>query len=799
MVTGRALVIQGDTLALPLPDECVDLIVSSPPFFQLRQYETPGIGLEATPAEYLAALWAATAEMVRVLKPSGSLFVELDDKYSERTGGKHRSSDGYVGRGEQAGTAPQTRGPMEKSLLGLPWRYAIGCIDQLDLILRAEIVWEHVNGLPESVRDRVRRGHSRIFHLTKSPRYYSALDTLREPAVRVGPRVAAKAYRDGSQIPGREHDGQPSLATSPNHPLGSLPGSVWSIPSDPLRLPAWLGVDHYACVDADTEILTREGWKRWDEHTEVGWAGQEVAGYNLDTGLAEWTRVHGMATYQHDGPMMAVEKRDLSMRLTTNHRTLVRRHHGRAHILGPVEVVTADQLGPQHSVPRSAEWVPDQQAKSIGVDLAALCGWVAAEGWYSSVSTVYLSQSKTANPEHVQRIDDLISRLHYTPVATTQRWRQLVGVYRKETQCTWRGRPWVDVQWRLPLGLAQEVRRLMPAKLLTAELANLVENEARALLEAFIAGDGHVRGDRISIFQKHRANLDWLQMIAVRLGYKTTLRYTGGRWVLYLTKGGRPITLRGTNGTHEPMLREHYRGVVWCPMTGTGTFIARRNGSVFITGNSFPPELPRRLILGWSPPGICLECGEGRRPVVDRRNIPLRPGDQPGRASLNGEAAHGFDRRAGTHMTQEATILGWACSCTPCTDFPERAQGRGFIPDPSDKTAGASANGSERNKAYRESLKRPPLPVREYHLDGWRAPPTRPAIVLDPFSGVGTTCLVARALGRIGIGVDLSHSYSRAARWRVFESGDWQQVIERTTGRKVKPLPKHDPAQARLL
>jgi hypothetical protein len=45
---------------------------------------------------------------------------------------------------------------------------------------------------------------------------------------------------------------------------------------------------------------------------------------------------------------------------------------------------------------------------------------------------------------------------------------------------------------------------------------------------------------------------------------------------------------------------------------------------------------------------------------------------------------------------------------------------------------------------------------------------------------------------------DLSHAYSRAARWRVFESGDWQQVIERTTGRKARPLPKHDPAQERL-
>jgi hypothetical protein len=90
-------------------------------------------------------------------------------------------------------------------------------------------------------------------------------------------------------------------------------------------------------------------------------------------------------------------------------------------------------------------------------------------------------------------------------------------------------------------------------------------------------------------------------------------------------------------------------------------------------------------------------------------------------------------------------------------------------------------------------------PWREYHLSDWTPPPTRPAVVLDPFSGVGTTCLVARALGRIGIGVDLSLAYSRAAKWRVFESGEWQDIIARTTGRKVRPLPKQHPGQVKLL
>ena len=85
---GRTLVIRGDAASLPLPDGSVDLIVTSPPFFALRSYTDGGkhyagqLGSEPTPAEYIQALVTCTREWVRVLKPDGSLFVELGDKYS---------------------------------------------------------------------------------------------------------------------------------------------------------------------------------------------------------------------------------------------------------------------------------------------------------------------------------------------------------------------------------------------------------------------------------------------------------------------------------------------------------------------------------------------------------------------------------------------------------------------------------------------------------------------------------------------------------------------------------------------
>jgi DNA modification methylase len=250
----RVTVLRGDARRLPLPDGCVDLIVTSPPYYGLRSYTDGGehydgqIGSEATPAEYVAALVACTREWVRVLKPSGSLFVNLGDKYASGGRGTYDRNDkginGHLGTGERGGALRPQDGFPEKCLLGLPWRYALAVTDQLGLILRAEIIWAKPNGLPESVTDRVRRAHEQVFHFTRLPRYYSAVDEIREP------QVDPRAYI-GQRFNGSNKGAQSGSYTSetqlcqPN-PLGKLPGSVWSIPSAPLVVPARLGVDHFA-------------------------------------------------------------------------------------------------------------------------------------------------------------------------------------------------------------------------------------------------------------------------------------------------------------------------------------------------------------------------------------------------------------------------------------------------------------------------------------------------------------------------------------------------------------------------
>ena len=282
---GKAVVLQGDALALPLPDNSVDLIVTSPPYFSLRSYTDAGehydaqVGSELTPGDFITTLLRCTREWSRVLKPTGSMFVNLGDTYcswqGERKSHPRDISGERASRGEGGGFirgAPRIWGVQPKSLIGVPWRYALGCIDDLGLILRRDIIWSKPNGIPESVTDRCRTSHEYIFHLTKQQKYYTAVDEIREDhhpdsAARMAPGRAPTGRR-----PAEMYNGQPSQTLSLEHglhPLGRLPGSVWDFPVQPLIGPqcrlVWDGrTIRWFATWADGErhmrMLAREGW-----------------------------------------------------------------------------------------------------------------------------------------------------------------------------------------------------------------------------------------------------------------------------------------------------------------------------------------------------------------------------------------------------------------------------------------------------------------------------------------------------------------------------------------------------------
>jgi len=266
-----AAVIRADARNLPLPDESVDLIVTSPPYFALRSYRDGGehfeqIGGEPTPQEFIDALTACMVEWRRILKPSGSVWINLGDKYAG-SGGHNNSNIGADGRDGPSSYNKAANAPA-KSLMGLPWRFAIAQIDT-GWILRAEVVWSKPNGLPESVTDRVRRSHEQWFHFVKEPRYFSAVDEIRESHT-------SPIHSPGQKnITNDRNDGDRNERTFGDASLGRVPGSVWTIPTEPLTIPDEARnrldlPDHFAAFPQEWPRRIILGWSPSRICTECG-------------------------------------------------------------------------------------------------------------------------------------------------------------------------------------------------------------------------------------------------------------------------------------------------------------------------------------------------------------------------------------------------------------------------------------------------------------------------------------------------------------------------------------------------
>lgn len=172
---------QGDALAVlkTFPDSFVDCVVTSPPYFGLRDYGIDGqIGLEQSPEEYITKLVNIFSEVKRVLKPSGTCFLNIGDSYvttgcSQMNLEKMNSVQrGNVGSYSAMGiTRPIPDGCKRKEIMGIPWKVAFA-LQREGWYLRQDIIWDKRNTMPESMDDRFTRSHEYIFFLVKSERYY---------------------------------------------------------------------------------------------------------------------------------------------------------------------------------------------------------------------------------------------------------------------------------------------------------------------------------------------------------------------------------------------------------------------------------------------------------------------------------------------------------------------------------------------------------------------------------------------------------------------------------------------------
>jgi DNA modification methylase len=142
----------GDSLSVleNIPAESIDCCMTSPPYWGQRSYENGGIGLEKKPASFIDNLLEITKEIKRVLKKTGSFWLNIGDTYKN------------------------------KSLQGIPWRIAIKMMDEQGWILRNDVVWNKHKGAMDSVSDKLRNIHEMIFHFVKSKDYYYNDESIRQ-------------------------------------------------------------------------------------------------------------------------------------------------------------------------------------------------------------------------------------------------------------------------------------------------------------------------------------------------------------------------------------------------------------------------------------------------------------------------------------------------------------------------------------------------------------------------------------------------------------------------------------------
>jgi len=182
-----------------LPSASVDCVVTSPPYWNLRDYGTDDqIGREPTVAEFVETMVAVFREVRRVMTPTGTLWLNLGDSYAAQAGGAQGETSQRKGRRHTQ--RMETKGGLpRKNLVGVPWRVAFALQDD-GWILRQDIIWHKPNPMPESVADRCTKAHEYIFLLTASQRYYYDAKAIEDP-VTGNAHARAATTHEGDALP----------------------------------------------------------------------------------------------------------------------------------------------------------------------------------------------------------------------------------------------------------------------------------------------------------------------------------------------------------------------------------------------------------------------------------------------------------------------------------------------------------------------------------------------------------------------------------------------------------------------
>lgn len=208
----------GDSLTLlgELHSQSVNCCVTSPPYYGLRDYGVEGqMGLEETPEEYVANMTRLFAEVRRVLRDDGVLWLNIGDSYAaNRTYQVHNNKGAGAHTYGKGSKVPPGLKP--KDLIGIPWMLAFALRAE-GWYLRSDVIWQKPNGMPESIKDRPTRSHEYVFLLSKSESYQYDYKAISTPLKEVSKKRSRRGRNeDVPAAPGQKPQGGASMRAHPH-------------------------------------------------------------------------------------------------------------------------------------------------------------------------------------------------------------------------------------------------------------------------------------------------------------------------------------------------------------------------------------------------------------------------------------------------------------------------------------------------------------------------------------------------------------------------------------------------------
>lgn len=340
------------------------------------------------------------------------------------------------------------------------------------------------------------------------------------------------------------------------------------------------------CADTDTEILTADGWRTW---TDVV-AGDVVLTLNPQTRLAEWQPATAVNIFPaRPRRMLSIEGRSMSALVTDDHRWLVnQRMGGSAHRSNEWEFRTTDRLTLDSSVPTAAPLANLPTEPKFSDALVEAVAWYWTEGHdrqpgigRTQQTGIYIAQSHRVNPINVGRIRACLTAL-YGPSA--DRLPGVKGAPPAWREDVWRSNP-DKTEFRLNASAARVLREHAPSRVpCTSWLASLTQAQLDLFVERSIDADGQRTSRGVGLAQASYDRASAFQTACLLAGRSASLNLrqsTCPMWTVTINTGQRRKPLRQASvGWVE------HDGIVWCPTTPNGTWLARRRGTVYFTGNS---------------------------------------------------------------------------------------------------------------------------------------------------------------------------------------------------------------------